>query len=177
MRPVLQGERFDTWPLFFYKLYGARLAAPSNSKGCAMTGTTIEGLKVGDSAEFSKTVSESDIYLYAGITGDLNPVHVDAEYAKKSIFKTRVAHGMLSAGFLSTVMGTRLPGPGSIYVSQQLNFLAPVRIGDTITARVEVLNIDSGKKRVTLRTTCSNQNGVVVIDGEAVVIPPRPSKA
>ncbi len=141
-----------------------------------MLGTPIDRLKVGDSAEFSKTISESDIYLYAGITGDLNPVHVNQEYAKNSIFKTRVAHGMLAAGFISTLLGMRLPGPGTIYVGQQLNFLAPARIGDTVTARVEVINISVEKKRVTLRTTCVNQDGVTVIDGEATVIPPRPEK-
>ncbi|MGD9505169.1 MAG: MaoC family dehydratase [Syntrophobacteraceae bacterium] len=130
-------------------------------------------LQVGDAAEFSKTVSESDIYLYAGITGDFNPAHVNEAYAKKTYFKTRIAHGMLAAGFISAILGTQLPGPGTIYMKQELSFLAPVRIGDTITARVEVTEIIKEKKQVKLRTTCSNQEGELVLDGEAVVSPPR----
>lgn len=99
-----------------------------------MMGKTIHEMKVGDIAEFSKTVSELDIYLYAGVTGDLNPAHINEAYASKTFFKTRIAHGMLAAGFISAVLGTQLPGPGAIYIRQELNFLAPVRIGDTITA-------------------------------------------
>lgn len=110
-----------------------------------MIGKTIGELKIGDTAEFAKTVSESDIYLYAGITGDFNPAHINEDYAKNTFFKTRIAHGMLSAGFISTVIGNELPGTGSIYVKQDLRFLAPVRIGDTITARVEVIEIMDGK--------------------------------
>ena len=94
-----------------------------------MIGKTIEELKVGDTAKFSKTVSESDIYLFAGVTGDLNPAHVNEEYAKDTFFKNRIAHGMLSASFISTVIGTMLPGPGSVYMRQEVNFLAPVKIG------------------------------------------------
>jgi 3-hydroxybutyryl-CoA dehydratase len=131
---------------------------------------------VGDAAEFSKTVSESDIYLYAGISGDFNPAHIDAVYAAGTFFKKRIAHGMLSAGFISAVIGTRLPGTGTIYVGQQLNFLAPVYVGDTITARVTVAAINAEKNRVTLKTTCSNQEGTVVLDGEAVVSPPKAPK-
>jgi 3-hydroxybutyryl-CoA dehydratase len=141
-----------------------------------MIGKTIGELKIGDTAEFAKTVSESDIYLYAGITGDLNPAHINEDYAKNTFFKTRIAHGMLSAGFISTVIGTKLPGTGSIYVKQDLRFLAPVRIGDTITARVEVVEIIAEKKRVRLKTTCINQEGTQVLDGEAVVSPPKPLK-
>ena len=141
-----------------------------------MIGKTIGELKIGDTAEFAKTVSESDIYLYAGITGDLNPAHINEDYAKNTFFKTRIAHGMLSAGFISTVIGTKLPGTGSIYVKQDLRFLAPVRIGDTITARVEVVEIIAEKKRVRLKTTCINQEGIQVLDGEAVVSPPKPLK-
>ncbi len=138
-----------------------------------MIGKTIDELKVGDAAEFTKTVSESDVYLYAGVTGDLNPAHIDEEYAKKTFFKTRIAHGMLSAGFLSTVLGNRLPGPGSIYISHDLRFLAPVRIGDTITARAEVIEIIPEKNRARLATFCLNQDGAKVLDGEAVVSPPK----
>jgi 3-hydroxybutyryl-CoA dehydratase len=142
-----------------------------------MIGKTIKELEIGDTAEFSKTVSESDIYQFAGITGDFNPAHMNEEYAKKTFFKTRIAHGMLSAGFISTAIGTKLPGTGSIYISQTLSFLAPVRIGDTITARVEVIEIMAGKNRVRLKTVCVNQEGTQVLDGEAVVSPPkRPRK-
>lgn len=141
-----------------------------------MIGKTIHELNIGDTAEFSKTVSESDIYQFAGITGDFNPAHINEEYAKNTFFKTRIAHGMLSAGFISTVIGTKLPGTGSIYVKQDLRFLAPARIGDTITARVEVIEIIAEKKRVRLKTTCINQEGTQVLDGEAVVSPPKPLK-
>ena len=106
-----------------------------------MIGKTIEEMKVGDTAKFSKTVSESDVYLFAGVTGDLNPAHVSEEFAKDTFFKTRIAHGMLSASFISTVIGTMLPGPGSVYMRQEANFLAPVKFGDTITAVVEVAEI------------------------------------
>ena len=139
-----------------------------------MIGKTIDELKIGDSAEFAKTVSEADIYLYAGITGDFNPAHINEAYARETFFKTRIAHGMLSAGFISAVIGTKLPGTGTIYMKQDLSFLAPVRIGDTITARVEVIGVLAEKNRVTLKTTCVNQEGVQILDGEAVVSPPKP---
>jgi 3-hydroxybutyryl-CoA dehydratase len=138
-----------------------------------MIGKTISELKVGDQASFSKTISETDVYLYAGITGDFNPAHIDETYAQKTAFKTRIAHGMLTAGFISNVVGTQLPGPGTIYVSQSLKFMAPVVIGDTITATVEVIDILPEKKRVRLKTTCANQEGTVVLDGEALISPPR----
>ena len=114
---------------------------------------------MGDSAEFSKTISEADIYMFAGVTGDLNPFHIDEEYAKNTFFKGRIAHGMLVAGFISTVIGCHLPGPGVIYIQQDLTFLAPARIGDTITARATVTKVLTEKNRVTLHTTCTNQNG------------------
>ena len=138
-----------------------------------MPGKTIEQIKVGDTAEFSKTVSESDVYLYAGITGDLNPAHINETYAKDTFFKTRIAHGMLTAGFISRILGMQLPGPGTIYMRQSLNFLAPVRFGDTMTAKVEVIEIIAEKNRVRLKTTCTNQEGTVVLDGEAMVSPPK----
>jgi 3-hydroxybutyryl-CoA dehydratase len=141
-----------------------------------MVGKTIHELVVGETAQFAKTVSEADVYLFAGITGDFNPAHVDEEYAKKTYFGTRIAHGLLSAGFISTVLGTRLPGPGSVYLRQELTFLGAVKIGDTITARVEVTEIDTVKGRVKLLTTCDNQDGKRVLTGEAVVSPPRPPK-
>jgi len=138
-----------------------------------MKGKTINEMAVGDAAEFTKTISESDVYLYAGISGDLNPAHINETYAQTTFFKTRIAHGMLPSGFISAVLGMKLPGPGSIYIRQELNFLAPVRFGDTITARVEVIEIIADKNRVRLRTYCSNQDGKVVLDGEAVVSPPK----
>jgi len=141
-----------------------------------MIGKTIDQLKVGDSAEFAKTVSESDIYLYAGITGDFNPAHINEVYAQKTFFKTRIAHGMLAGGFISAVLANQLPGPGTVYMKQELRFLAPVRIGDTITARVEVVEIIAEKNRVRLKTTCTNQDGKQVVDGEAVMSPPKPPK-
>jgi 3-hydroxybutyryl-CoA dehydratase len=142
-----------------------------------MIGKTIAELRVGDTAQFTKTVSEADVYLFAGVTGDFNPAHVDEEYAKKTYFGTRIAHGLLSAGFISTVLGNRLPGPGSVYLRQELTFLGAVKIGDTITARVEVMEIDTAKGRAKLLTTCDNQEGKRVLTGEAVVSPPRPPKS
>ncbi|MFP4305954.1 MAG: MaoC family dehydratase [Desulfococcaceae bacterium] len=137
-----------------------------------MKGKTIAEIKVGDFAEFSKTVSETDVYLYAGISGDFNPAHVNAEDAAQGMFKRRIAHGMLTAGFISTILGTQLPGPGTIYMKQSLAFLAPVFFGDTITARAEVVETIPEKNRVRLKTTCANQKGKTVLDGEAVVMPP-----
>jgi 3-hydroxybutyryl-CoA dehydratase len=142
-----------------------------------MIGKTIGELNVGDSAEFAKTIGESDIYLYAGITGDFNPAHVNEAYAEKTFFKTRIAHGMLTAGFISAILANKLPGPGTIYLRQELKFLAPVYIGDTITAQVEVIEIVAEKNRVRLRTTCVNQDGTQVLDGEALISPPKPPKA
>lgn len=141
-----------------------------------MTGKTFDQITVGDTDRFSKTVTDADIYLFAGVTGDLNPAHIDEDYAQGTFFKTRIAHGMLSAGFVSAVIGTRLPGPGTVYMRQTLDFLAPVRIGDTVTATVEVIEKLDEKKRVRLKTICTNQEGVKVLEGEALVSPPRPPK-
>ncbi|ODT04087.1 MAG: enoyl-CoA hydratase [Gemmatimonadetes bacterium SCN 70-22] len=129
-------------------------------------------LQVGQTAEFSKTVTESDVTLFAGITGDFNPAHVDEVRASASRFGGRIAHGMLSAGFISACIAMRLPGPGAIYLSQTLKFTRPVRIGDTVTARVEVLEWNEGKRRARLLTTCRNQRGELVIEGEALVLVP-----
>lgn len=142
-----------------------------------MIGKTIEELNVGDSAHFSKTLSESDVYLFAGVTGDLNPAHIDQEYAGKTFFKTRIVHGMLLAGLISGVLGNRLPGPGTVYIRQDLEFLAPVHIGETITAVVEIIEIQPEEKRVRARTTCVNQQGDLVLNGEALVSPPRRPKS
>jgi 3-hydroxybutyryl-CoA dehydratase len=141
-----------------------------------MTGKTIDQLQVDDFAQFAKTITDADIVLFAGVTGDLNPAHINEVYAANTFFKTRIAHGMLLAGFISAVIGMQLPGPGTIYIRQELNFLAPARIGDTITARVEVSDINREKNRITLKTTCSNQNNEVVLDGQALVSPPKAPK-
>jgi Acyl dehydratase len=136
-------------------------------------GKTVDQIKVGEIAEFAKTVTETDVYLYAGITGDFNPAHVNEAYAKNTFFKTRIAHGMLTAGFISAILANQLPGPGTIYLKQELNFLAPVHMGDTITGRVEVLELIAERNRVRLKTSCTNQAGVMVLDGEALVSPPK----
>lgn len=136
-----------------------------------MQGKTIAEISVGDTAEFSKTISEADIYMFAGITGDLNPFHVNEDYAKQTFFKGRIAHGMLLGGFISTVVGCYLPGPGAIYVKQDLKFLAPARIGDTITAKVVVTEVAEEKNRIVLDTFCLNQNGEKVVDGQAMLSP------
>ncbi len=141
-----------------------------------MIGKTIEQLGVGDSAEFGKTITEADIYLYAGITGDFNPTHVNESYAQNTFFKTRIAHGMLSAGLISSVLGNLLPGPGTIYLQQELTFMAPVKIGDTITARAEIIELNYDKNLVKLRTSCSNQLGITVIEGQALVSAPKAMK-
>lgn len=137
---------------------------------------TIHEIAIGDGASFAKTISETDIYLYAGITGDFNPAHIDECYASQTVFKSRIAHGMLTAGLISAILGTRFPGPGTIYIRQELSFLAPVRIGDTITASVEVIETHPDKNRIRLKTLCKNQEGIIVLDGEALVSPPKISK-
>jgi 3-hydroxybutyryl-CoA dehydratase len=137
---------------------------------------TCDQVQVGERASLTKTVSEADIYMFAGITGDLNPLHVNEEYAKTTIFKGRVAHGILTAGLISAVLGTKLPGPGAIYLSQTLRFTAPVRIGDTITASAEVIEKIEEKSRIRLRTICTNQDGKVVVEGEATTMLKRPER-
>lgn len=138
-----------------------------------MIGKSIQEISVGDVASFQKTITESDVYLYAGVTGDLNPVHINAVHAEASFFKERIAHGMLSAGLISAVLGLQLPGPGTIYLSQSLKFTAPVRIGDTVRAQVEVIDRNEEKNRIQLKTTCLNQKDEVVLSGEATVMPPK----
>ena len=138
-----------------------------------MKGITIGEMKIGDSASFTKTISETDVYLYAGISGDFNPAHVNQTEAEKGMFGKRIAHGMLSAGLISAVLGTLLPGPGTIYMAQELRFTQPVYIGDTITAPATVAEMIPEKNRVKLETVCTNQNGDVVIKGIATVMPPK----
>lgn len=134
---------------------------------------TIQEMKIGDHASVTKTVSETDVYLFAGITGDLNPAHTNEVAASKTMFKTRIAHGMLSAGFISAVLGMYLPGPGTIYMGQELKFTKPVHIGDTVTATATVEEIILEKNRVILDTTVVNQDGEIVIKGKATVMPPK----
>ncbi|MGI1690289.1 MaoC family dehydratase [Thermoanaerobacter uzonensis] len=135
-------------------------------------GKTINELKIGDKDYFEKTITETDVYLYAGITGDFNPAHINQVASEKTMFKGRIAHGMLTAGLISAVLGTKLPGPGTIYLGQELKFTKPVRIGDTIKAEVEVVEIIHEKNRVKLKTICTNQNNEVVLEGMATVLAP-----
>ena len=137
-----------------------------------MNGLRLEDLSLGQSAEVSHTVTDADIRAFAEVSGDNNPVHLDEDYAAATPFKTRIAHGMLSAGYISAVLGTRLPGPGAIYISQTMNFKRPVRIGDEVITRATVAAIDSEKARVTLATVCEVA-GKTVVEGEAVVMVPR----
>jgi len=132
-------------------------------------GYYMEDLSVGMSDIFAKTVSEADIVLFAGVSGDTNPVHINQLFAEATPFKGRIAHGMLSASFISTVLGTRLPGPGAVYISQNLRFRAPVKAGDTVVARATVKEIHAERRRVVLTTVCT-VGDTVVIEGEAVAM-------
>jgi 3-hydroxybutyryl-CoA dehydratase len=136
---------------------------------------TYKELEIGDHAQFSKTVTERDIILFGETSGDVNPVHFDEAYASKTIFKGRIAHGMWSASLISTCIGTVMPGPGSIYLGQTLDFKLPVRFGDTLTAVVTIDQKIDAKKLLIINCVVSNQNGEVVVSGEAKVIPPRKS--
>ncbi|WP_032120744.1 MaoC family dehydratase [Clostridium amazonitimonense] len=138
-----------------------------------MMGKTIEEINLGDKACFEKTISESDVYLFAGITGDLNPAHINQVASENTMFQGRIAHGVLVSGLISTVLGMHLPGPGTIYLGQELKFTAPVKIGDTIKAEAEVIEMIKEKNRIKLKTICTNQHGKVVIDGIATVMPPK----
>jgi 3-hydroxybutyryl-CoA dehydratase len=137
-----------------------------------MQGLSLEDLFVGQSSELTRLVTEADIVSFAEITGDRNPIHLDHAYAKDTPFGGRIAHGALSAGYISAVIGTQLPGPGAIYLSQSLRFRRPLRIDDTVTARVEVTAINARRARVSLATSCL-VNGEVVVDGEAEILAPR----
>ncbi len=137
-----------------------------------MNKNIFEDISIGQREEMTKTISDSDVVLFAQITGDINPVHLDGSYAQKSIFKRRVVHGMLTASLISAVLGTKLPGHGSVYLGQRLNFKKPVFIGDTVTTIVEVLEKNETKRLLKLLTLCKNQNGDVVIDGEAMIYLP-----
>ncbi len=134
----------------------------------------VEDLHEGMTASLEQTVSREDVARFAEVTGDFNPLHFDADFAATTVFGAPIAHGILSAGYISAVIGTRLPGPGTIYLSQQLKFRAPVRIGDTVTARVTVAAVDRARRRVRLETACL-VGGEVVLEGEALVLVPEPS--
>lgn len=129
-----------------------------------------EDIQIGDTAVFSKTITDYDIYQFAGLTGDFNPMHIDNEFAKGTFFKERIAHGLLTGSFVSTVLGMKLPGPNSIYLSQNFKFVAPVKIGDTVKAIVEVVEKRDDKKIIKLTTKVFNQRMELVVDGEAVVM-------
>lgn len=141
-----------------------------------MTGKTIDQIYIGDKASFQKTISESDVYLFSGISGDCNPAHINEVESSKTVFNGRIAHGLLTASLISAVLGMQLPGPGTIYLNQTLQFTAPVKIGDTIKAEVKVLLRNIEKNQITLETNCINQDGKVVIKGEAIVMPPKIQK-
>lgn len=134
-------------------------------------GYCIEDLAEGMEASFAKTITDADITMFAGVSGDTNPMHLDADYAGATRFGGRIAHGMLSASLISAVIGTKLPGPGCIYMSQSLRFRAPVKPGDTVKARVKVTALDAAKRRATLACTC-HVGETLVIDGEALVMVP-----
>lgn len=127
-------------------------------------------IRVGDTAEFSKTITDETVRAFARLTGDHNPVHLDDQYASGTRFGRRIAHGMLTASLISSVLANNLPGEGTVYLSQSLKFVAPVYLNDTVTARITVTGIREDKPIATLETICVNQQGEVLIKGEAVVL-------
>lgn len=137
-----------------------------------MSGKTINEINIGDKASYQKTITEYDVYSFVAISGDNNSAHINEVYAQDTIFKGRIVHGLLTASLISGVLGTKLPGEGTIYLNQDLKFLKPVRFNDTIKAEVEVIAIDYEKNRITLNTTCTNQNDELVLEGKAIVKPP-----
>lgn len=138
-----------------------------------MKGKTVDQIKVGDVETFARTITESDVYLFGGVTGDLNPAHTNQVASEKTMFKGRIAHGMLTASYISTILGMYLPGPGTIFLSQETKFLKPVHFGDTITAKVTATEVNVEKNIVSFDTECVNQEGVKVLVGKATVMPPR----
>ncbi|WP_312246779.1 MaoC family dehydratase [Stutzerimonas nitrititolerans] len=137
-----------------------------------ISNTPYSALEVGQKASFEKTIGERDIQLFAAMSGDRNPVHLDAEFARGTLFKERIAHGMLSGALISAAVACTLPGPGTIYLGQTMRFARPVKIGDTITVHVEILE-KLPKNRVRVGTNVTNQNGELVVEGEAEVLAPR----
>ena len=138
-----------------------------------MKSYTIHELSIGQSASFTKTISEFDVYAFAGISGDFNPAHVNKEYAENTRFKGRIAHGVIAIGLLSGTMATQLPGPGTIYLGHELKFLKPVYIDDTITAIATVKELIPEKNIARFLTECTNQRGETVVTGIATVMPPK----
>ncbi len=136
----------------------------------------LEDLEVGMRAEYERDVTQDMIESFAEVSGDHNPLHLDDDYAQGTIFKGRIAHGMLSAAFISKVFGTLMPGKGSVYISQTLRFLAPVRIGDTVRTTVEVTAVDAEKRRVSFKSRC-RVGSTVVIDGDALILVPSRARA
>lgn len=134
---------------------------------------SINDLEIGKQAKFTKQIKEEDVFVFAELTGDKNPVHIDEEYAKNSFFKKQIAHGALLVGLISTVMGTKMPGPGAIYEKQELKFLKPVYFGDVITAIVEVEQLLLEKNRAIFKTSCVNQNGDLVAEGSSILLPQK----
>ena len=132
-------------------------------------GYYLEDMSVGMTAAYSRTVTEADVVLFAGVSGDVNPLHLDHEFAKATMFRGRIAHGLLTASFISTALGNKLPGPGCVYVSQNLKFKAPVRVGDTVRAQVTVTHVDVERCRVKVGTVC-RVGDIVVIDGDAELL-------
>ena len=139
-----------------------------------MSGYSINEMYIGKKMSITKTISESDIYTYAGLIADFNPLHVNEEYAKTTRFGQRIAHGMLTASFFSTIVGMCMPGADAIYLGQTLKFLKPVKIGDTVTATGEVISVNPEKRTGVMHTTVVNQKGELVIDGEATVMANKP---
>ena len=137
-----------------------------------LDGYCLDDLEIGMSACYSRTITDADVVNFAGVSGDTNPIHLDEEFARATHFGTRIAHVMLYAGYLYTILGTKLPGPGSVYIDQRLRFTAPVKVGETVVARVVVRHIDTKTARVTLETTCKVKDRVVV-EGEAILKVPR----
>lgn len=138
-----------------------------------------KNISVGDSYELKKTITDNDVLMFAEVTGDKNPLHLDDEYAKGTIFGERIAHGMISAGVISGVIGMYFPGPGTTYLSQDIRFLKPVKIGDTVTVELEINEIEAKSKFdvAKIRTVCRNQHNEIVVDGTATVIPPAEKTA
>lgn len=138
-----------------------------------LQGYCIEDLEPGMSASYARTVTEADLVLFAGLSGDNNPVHINEEFASTTFAKGRIAHGIFLGGLISCVLGTRMPGPGAIYLGQELMFRAPVRIGDTVKAQAQVAEIDAGSRQIVLDTTCYVRNRVVVSGWARVLVSSR----
>lgn len=139
-------------------------------------GKSINDIEVGERAYFAKTISETDVYQFASVTCDFNPAHINEAYAETTFFKHRIAHGMLTTSLISNVLGTQLPGPGSIFVSQSVKFLSPVYIDDTIEVCVEAVELNLEKNRMTFKAWGTNQKDVRVLEAEGVIMPPKKRK-